>query len=109
MIIRKFYFYLSRLLLSAALLAGIIPHSIAGTIEAINHTKWAINHFSVNGQSGIDIIGPYDGGGGGCCYGVPSVLKPGQAVRIDWQTGIGTSEGFLGFADTAKYLAWEKK
>ncbi|MBZ2014681.1 DUF3304 domain-containing protein, partial [Klebsiella pneumoniae] len=25
-----------------------------GTIEAINHTHWAINHFSVNGQSGID-------------------------------------------------------
>ena len=27
-----------------------------GTIDAINHTKWAINHFSINGQSGIDII-----------------------------------------------------
>ena len=27
-----------------------------GTIEAINHTHWAINHFSVNGQSGVDII-----------------------------------------------------
>jgi len=81
----------------------------AGTIKAINHTKWAINHFSVNGQSGIDIIGPYDGGGGGCCYAVPSVWKPGQAVRINWQTGVGTSEGFPGFADTAKYLAWEKK
>ncbi len=25
-----------------------------GTIDAINHTKWAINHFSINGQSGID-------------------------------------------------------
>ncbi|WP_159186325.1 DUF3304 domain-containing protein [Klebsiella pneumoniae] len=36
-----------------------------GTIKAINHTKWAINHFSVNGQSGIDIIGPFQGGGGG--------------------------------------------
>lgn len=47
-----------------------------GTIEAINYTKWAINHFSVNGQSGIDIIGPFDGGGGGCCYGVPAVWKP---------------------------------
>jgi hypothetical protein len=32
-----------------------------GTIEAINHTKWAINHFSINGQSGIDIIGPFQG------------------------------------------------
>ncbi|MFM3520463.1 T6SS immunity phospholipase A1-binding lipoprotein Tli1-KP, partial [Klebsiella pneumoniae subsp. ozaenae] len=28
-----------------------------GTIDAINHTKWAINHFSINGQSGIDSIG----------------------------------------------------
>ncbi len=33
-----------------------------GTIKAINHTKWAINHFSVNGQSGIDSIGPFRGG-----------------------------------------------
>ncbi|RRF48715.1 DUF3304 domain-containing protein [Klebsiella pneumoniae] len=32
-----------------------------GTIKAINHTKWAINHFSVNGQSGIDSIGPFQG------------------------------------------------
>lgn len=30
-----------------------------GTIDAINHTHWAINHFSVNNQSGIDIIGPF--------------------------------------------------
>jgi hypothetical protein len=81
----------------------------SGTIEAINHTKWAINHFSVNGQSGIDIIGPFDGGGGGCCYGVPAVWKPGMTVRVDWQTGVGTSEGFPGFADREKYKAWEKK
>ncbi|VAT03460.1 lipoprotein [Klebsiella pneumoniae] len=32
-----------------------------GTIKAINHTKWAINHFSINGQSGIDSIGPFQG------------------------------------------------
>ena len=32
-----------------------------GTIKAINHTKWAINHFSVDNQSGIDIIGPFQG------------------------------------------------
>ncbi|HHM1584388.1 TPA: T6SS immunity phospholipase A1-binding lipoprotein Tli1-KP, partial [Klebsiella pneumoniae] len=41
-----------------------------GTIDAINHTKWAINHFSINGQSGIDSIGPFQGGGGGCCFSV---------------------------------------
>ncbi|MGT8857024.1 DUF3304 domain-containing protein [Enterobacter sp. 186315] len=80
-----------------------------GTIEAINHTKWAINHFSVDGQSGIDIIGPYQGGGGGCCYGVPSQWRPDMKVRVDWETGVGGSEGFPGFGDDAKYLAWEKK
>jgi len=60
----------------------------AGTIEAINHTHWAINNFSVDGQSGIDAIGPYQGGGGGCCYGVPSQWRPGMTVRIDWETGV---------------------
>ncbi|WP_350307459.1 DUF3304 domain-containing protein [Photorhabdus viridis] len=81
----------------------------AGTIEAINHTKWAINRFSVDGNPGIDIIGPYQGGGGGCCYSVPAKWKPGMAVRVDWETGAGGSEGFPGFADRDKYLAWEKK
>jgi hypothetical protein len=61
-----------------------------GTIDAINHTHWAVNHFSVNGQSGIDIIGPYQGGGGGCCYSVPAQWKPGMMVRIDWETGQGS-------------------
>ncbi|MBK0035360.1 DUF3304 domain-containing protein [Erwinia sp. S43] len=81
----------------------------SGTIEAVNHTKWAINHFSVNGQSGIDIIGPYQGGGGGCCFGVPSKWRPGMTAKIDWETGVGDMEGFPGFGDDAKYLAWEKK
>ncbi|MEL4875749.1 DUF3304 domain-containing protein [Klebsiella pneumoniae] len=39
-----------------------------GTIDAINHTKWAINHFSVNGQSGIDIIGPFQGAWRAVCW-----------------------------------------
>lgn len=49
------------------LLTGVVllltgsPVAFAGTIEAINHTKWAINHFSVNGQSGLDAIGPFQG------------------------------------------------
>ena len=85
------------------------PTAKAGTIEAINHTKWAINHFSVDGQSGIDIIGPYQGGGGGCCYGVPAKWRPGMTVKIDWETGLGGSKGFPGFADWEKYKAWEKK
>ncbi len=57
-----------------------------GTIDAINHTKWAINHFSVNNQSGIDIIGPFQGGG--CCYSVPARWTPGMTVRVDWETGV---------------------
>ncbi len=65
-----------------------------GTIKAINHTKWAINHFSVNGQSGIDIIGPFQGGGG-CCFSVPARWTPGMTVRVDWETGVGDTEGSL--------------
>ncbi|MCK7431589.1 DUF3304 domain-containing protein, partial [Enterobacter chengduensis] len=80
-----------------------------GTIKAINHTKWAINHFSVNGQSGIDIIGPFQGGGGGCCYGVPSNWKPGMTVKIDWETGVGGTDGFPGYDHWDEYLKWQKK
>jgi len=80
-----------------------------GTIKAINHTRWAINHFSVNGQSGIDIIGPFQGGGGGCCFGVPSNWKPGMTVKIDWETGVGGSKGFPGFSDREKYKNWKRQ
>ncbi|WP_454877871.1 T6SS immunity phospholipase A1-binding lipoprotein Tli1-KP [Serratia inhibens] len=80
-----------------------------GTIKAINHTKWAINHFSVDRQSGIDIIGPFQGGGGGCCYSVPARWTPGMTARIDWESGESSTEGFPGFADYKKYKAWEKK
>ncbi|KMV67857.1 membrane protein [bacteria symbiont BFo1 of Frankliniella occidentalis] len=59
-----------------------------GTIEAINHTKWAISWFRVNGKSGLDIIGPYQGGGGGCCFGVPKQWQPGMTVRVDWKTSV---------------------
>lgn len=84
---------LSSLLAGLLLLSGCTQPAAeargggGGTIDAINHTKWAINHFSVNGQSGIDIIGPFQGGGGGCCYGVPAQWKPGMTARIDWETG----------------------
>jgi hypothetical protein len=80
-----------------------------GIIVAINHTKWAINHFSIDGQSGIDIIGPYQGGGGGCCYGVPPKWRPGMTVRVDWETGVGSSMDFPGYADEQKFLSWAKK
>nr|WP_240775770.1 DUF3304 domain-containing protein [Nissabacter sp. SGAir0207] len=66
--------------------------ALAGTIEAINHTKWAINHFSVDGQSGIDVISPFQGGGGGCCYMAPTQWKPGMTVRVDWETGVAFAD-----------------
>jgi len=81
----------------------------ATTIEAINHTHWAINRFSVDGRSGIDIIGPHEGGGGGCCYSAPQTWQPGMTVLIDWETGAGSSAGFPGFADEANYLSWRNK
>ena len=81
----------------------------ASTIEGVNHTHWAINHFSVNGRSGLDIIGPYQGGGGGCCYIAPSRWQPGMTVHIDWETGVAYPDGFPGFADEAKYDTWAKE
>ncbi|MBS9425801.1 DUF3304 domain-containing protein [Photorhabdus caribbeanensis] len=81
----------------------------AGTIEAINHTKWAINRFTVDDQPGIDIIGPYQGGGGGCCYRAPDKWRPGMTVKVDWETGEASMKGFPGYADYEKYLAWVKK
>ncbi len=48
------------------------------------------------------------GGGGGCCFSVPARWTPGMTVRVDWETGQGSSAGFPGFADEAKYLAWKK-
>lgn len=97
------------LLVGGLLLAVIFRPALAGTIEAINHTKWAINHFSVDGQSGMDAIGPFQGGGGGCCYSAPSQWKPGMTVRVNWETGVNSTEGFPGFENWEKYLAWEKR
>lgn len=89
-------------------LVGILlaQGALAGSLEAINHTHWAINRFSVEGRSGLDIIGPYQGGGGGCCYVAPAQWKQGLTVRVEWETGAGSSEGFPGFADEGKYLTW---
>jgi hypothetical protein len=89
------------------------PGAQASTLGAINHTHWAINHFSVDGRSGIDIIGAYQGGGGGCCYVAPAKWRPGMTVRVDWETGASgmsdLAEEFPGFADEAKYLDWVEK
>ena len=79
-------------------------HSSA--IYGVNHTHWAINHFSVEGRSAIDIIGPYQGGGGGCWYIAPERWQPGVAVRVDWETGVGSSIDFPGLGDWSKFLDW---
>jgi len=102
-----------------AVIVGILVGSLlvqdaqASTLEAINHTHWAINHFSVDGRSGIDIIGPYQGGGGGCCYIAPARWQPGMTVRVDWETGAsgvsGLADEFPGFANEDKYDAWLDK
>jgi hypothetical protein len=59
-----------------------------GAIEAINHTSWAINRFSVNGVNAVDVIGPYQGGGGGGSYAAPAVWTPNLTVKVDWETGV---------------------
>ncbi|CQJ04927.1 Protein of uncharacterised function (DUF3304) [Yersinia frederiksenii] len=97
------------LLAGAFLLVLSSPFALAGTIEAVNHTKWAINQFSVNGQSGIDAIGPFQGGGGGCCYSAPAQWQPGMTVRIDWETGVGIADDFPGYENSEKFSAWARK
>ena len=83
--------------------------SQASTLYGVNHTQFSINQFSVNGRSGVDIIGPYQGGGGGCCYAAPSHWKEGLTVRVDWETGVAYPKGFPGYADPEKYEAWARK
>ncbi|SEN57044.1 Protein of unknown function [Pseudomonas sp. ok272] len=100
--------------LTFTLLCGLASQLLAhptqaSTLEAINHTHWAINRFSVDGRSGLDIIGPYQSGGGGCCYIAPKRWQPGMMVRVDWETGVAYPDGFPGFADEAKYLVWRNK
>ncbi len=92
--------------LASLLLASSVQ---AATLQAINHTHWAINRFSVDGRSGIDIIGPYQGGGGGCCYIAPARWQPGMTVRADWETGSGYSGDSPGYLDWPKYLGWVEK
>lgn len=32
-----------------------------------------------------------------------------MTVKVNWETGVGDMNGFPGFGDDAKYLAWEKR
>lgn len=99
----------SRALLTILVGVLLAQCAMAGSLEAINHTHRAINRFSVDGRSGIDIIGPYQRGGGGCCYIPPSRWQSGMTVRVDWESGVAYPEGFPGFADEAKYEAWARE
>ena len=91
------------------MLAGLAGIAAAGSVQArimgINHTHWAINHFAVDGHSGLDVIGAWQGGGGGH-ISLPPEWVPGMTVRVDWETGSDSTEGFPGFADRAEYRKW---
>lgn len=105
-------FVLKRLVL--AFLAGppllLSAYAVdASAIYGVNHTHWAINRFSVDGRSAVDIIGPYQGGGGACCYGAPEHWYPGLTVRVDWETGAGSAMDFPGTEDWSKVLAWRER
>ncbi|WP_420233593.1 DUF3304 domain-containing protein [Pseudomonas sp. ABY48] len=50
-----------------------------GNIEAVNHTRNAINWLSVNGYRA-------DGGGGSsCCVIMPTKWRPGLMAHIEWE------------------------
>jgi len=98
-----------RALLCGLTAAVLFRPALASTIEAINHTHWAINRFTVDGRSAIDVIGAYQGGGGACCYIAPQRWQPGMTVRVDWETGASSTMDYPGTGDWPKYLAWEKK
>ncbi|GLK90278.1 DUF3304 domain-containing protein [Pseudomonas turukhanskensis] len=80
----------------------------AGALYGINHTHWAINRFSVDGQPAYDVVGPYQRGGGGWGYSPPARWVPGMTVRVDWETGVAYADDNPGFADWPKYLEWKK-
>ena len=87
--------------------------SEASTIEAINHIRLTIKRFSVDGRSGIDVIGPYQGGGGGRCYLAPKRWEPGMTVRVDWQKAASALSELADedprYADWPKYLIGRAK
>nr|WP_240043504.1 DUF3304 domain-containing protein [Pseudomonas ovata] len=99
-------FFLAVCALGSSLL---VTHSQAGIIQGVNHTHWAINHFSVDGYSAIDIIGAHKSGGGGTGYIAPQRWQSGMTVRVDWETGSSYSDDFPGFGDWSKYLEWKRR
>jgi hypothetical protein len=108
-VFRRALLFVTALAATGCATAPLPAEAGSGTIDAINHTHWAINRFSVNGQNAVDIIGPYQGGGGACCFAVPAQWKPGMAVRVDWETGVGYAFDFPGYENREKYLEWKQK
>ncbi|MEQ0324961.1 DUF3304 domain-containing protein [Klebsiella sp. GB_Kp062] len=96
------------LVTAVLLLTGCNQPAESDSVSGGGGTIEAINHFSVNGQSGVDIIGPWQGGGGAGYFGVPSKWEPGMTVKIEWETGVGYSMDFPGFGDDKKLLEWKK-
>ncbi|WP_081430237.1 DUF3304 domain-containing protein [Pseudomonas putida] len=94
------------------MLAGLSCVIAGGGVQArimgINHTHWAINHFSVDGHSGLDVIGPWQGGGGGH-ISLPAQWVPGMTVRVGWERGIAYPDGFPGFHNSEAYDEWASK
>ncbi len=78
----------------------------AGALYGINHTHWAINRFSVDGQPAYDSIGPYQRGGGGWGYSAPERWTPGMTVRVNWETGVGSTEDFPSNGDWGEVMDW---
>lgn len=81
----------------------------ADILYGVNHTHWAINRFSVDGNPGVDGVDPYQRGGGGGGYFLPARWVPGMTALVEWEAGLAYSDDFPGFADEAKYDAWLKR
>jgi len=80
-----------------------------GDLRGVNHTRYPIPRFSVNGSVGPN-IGSFGEGGGACCISLPSKWRPGLKADVEWE--ISTNSGlvkFPGFKDRDKYEAWENK
>jgi hypothetical protein len=50
-----------------------------GSLQAVNHTRHAINWFSVNGYKA------HGGGGSSCCIVMPLKWRPGLKANIEWE------------------------
>jgi hypothetical protein len=103
------------LLLFTALLSGCdlpaapVPESWSGgDLRGVNHTRYPIPRFSVNGSPGPN-IGAFGEGGGACCISLPDKWRPGLKADVEWV--VNTHAGlvkFPGYVDREKYKAWEK-